>query len=239
MVMRKNIFCLLLALSAMIAAAATPGDALTCWRAGAVVDSAAVARYGIERCFASEPIPDAVFERMKGKSYKDNCTIPRDELRYLRLLHYNAEGKLQLGEMVCNRAIADDVVDIFRNLFRQRYIIERMVLIDDYDANDERSMTANNTSCFCFRPVSGTAVLSNHSRGLAVDVNPLYNPYVKRRDGRVIVEPEAGRPYIKRHKKFRQKIDVNDACYKEFVRHGFTWGGSWNSVKDYQHFEKP
>jgi hypothetical protein len=99
-------------------------------------------------------------------------------------------------------------------------------------------MRDNNTSCFCFRTVSGRQHLSYHARGLAVDINPLYNPYVRTgKDGKQIVEPATGKPYCDRKKDFQYKIDKNDLCYKLFLQNGFTWGGSWRTMKDYQHFE--
>ena len=189
--------------------------------------------------FSVSMIPDSVFARMQGKSYPRDCRVQRDDLRYLRLMHYDGEGCVRHGEMVCNKAIATDVVEIFEELFRQHYPIERIRLIDDYDAQDEQSMRDNNTSCFCYRVVTGTAVLSKHSQGMAVDLNTLYNPYVKRKkDGTLHIEPSTGRPYVDRKRSFPYKIDESDLAYKLFKKHGFQWGGHWRSVKDYQHFEK-
>ncbi len=191
----------------------------------------------LDTCFQSHLIPDSIFQRMQGRSYKADCTVPRSELRYLRLSYVDAKGQTRQGEMVCNRQIASDLVDIFRQLWKAGYRIERMQLIDDYDADDQRSMEANNTSCFNFRTISGTHTISKHGRGLAVDVNPLYNPYV--RNGRV--EPTGGRKWAfnrERRKDIPYKIDTADLCYKLFLQHGFQWGGSWRNSKDYQHFEK-
>lgn len=207
--------------------------------AGGIVSAEEVARIGAEPFFSAVPIGEDIKARMRGKSYKANCTVPFDELCYLSVLHYDLNGEIRRGEMVCNRLIADDLLEIFRVLFDARYPIERMVLIDDYDADDERSMLANNSSAFNFRFIAGTNKLSSHSRGLAVDINPLYNPYVKRRkDGTLFVSPEAARPYADRSREFPCKIDADDLCCREFLRHGFVWGGDWHSLKDYQHFEK-
>lgn len=192
----------------------------------------------IGKWFTASEIPAAVMERMKGKSYPKNCTVKPSELRYLRVLHHTFDGKTKVGEMVCNRRIATTLLTIFRQLYNANYPIERMVLIDNYGANDEASMTANNTTCFCFRPVAGSKKLSNHSRGMAVDINPLYNPCVKTRNGKTIIQPKVGKDYTNRAKKFNGKIDRNDLCYKLFTQHGFAWGGSWKTLKDYQHFEK-
>ena len=193
----------------------------------------------LAQTFTSSPIPDSVFQRMQGRSYPRDCSVPRSELRYLRLSHVDAQGREHVGEMVCNKAIAQDLLDIFRELYRQRYPIERIRLIDDYEAVDEQSMRHNNTSSFCFRRVSGTQKLSKHARGMAVDINTLYNPYVRKgRDGRRIVEPATATPYADRSRSFPYKIVKGDHLHRLFLQHGFTWGGSWRTMKDWQHFEK-
>lgn len=193
----------------------------------------------LAQTFTSSVIPDSVFQRMQGRSYPRDCSVPRSELRYLRLSHVDAQGREHVGEMVCNKAIAQDLLDIFRELYRQRYPIERIRLIDDYEAVDEQSMRHNNTSSFCFRRVSGTQKLSKHARGMAVDINTLYNPYVRKgRDGRRIVEPATAAPYADRSRSFPYKIVKGDLLHRLFLQHGFTWGGSWRTMKDWQHFEK-
>lgn len=192
-----------------------------------------------QQAFAVDTISDALFQRMQGRSYPDGCTVSRSELRYLRVLHYDAAGRLHTGELVCNKAIAADLIDIFRQLYEARYPIERMRLIDDYGADDERSMQHNNTSCFCFRAVAGSRKLSKHALGLAVDINPLYNPCVRQlKNGRQTVQPKDGAPWADRKAASPYKLEQGDLCYRLFAEHGFTWGGSWRSLKDYQHFEK-
>ena len=189
--------------------------------------------------FTSVEMPDSIWHRMQGRSYPQGCEVPRSDLRYLELSYVDFEGDEHLGQMVCNRHIADDLLYIFRRLYEARYPIASMRLIDDYGADDARSMAANNTSCFCYRRVAGSTALSKHSRGMAVDVNPLYNPCVYVRSGRVL--PPEGRAYAHgrdRRKDIPGKIDTADLCYRLFVSRGFRWGGSWRSLKDYQHFEK-
>jgi hypothetical protein len=209
------------------------------WEAGRLLSQAEADSMGVETCFRADTISDDVFARMQGRSFPSHCTIARSELRYLRLLHRNAEGAIVMGEMVCNRSIAADLIDIFRELYLAGYPIERMVLIDDYEANDERSMTANNSSCFCFRTVAGSRKLSKHAQGLAVDINTLYNPCVRyRRNGSRSIEPAAGARYADRSIVTPYTIVNGDLCYRLFTQHGFTWGGNWRTVKDYQHFEK-
>lgn len=206
------------------------------WEAKTIVSDEEVKRAGIENCFTAEPLSDATFQRMQGKSWKKDCTLKRDELRYLKILHRNAEGRTQLGEMVVNTQIAERVLRIFRKLYEAGYRIERMVLIDDYDGDDDRSMEDNNTSSFNFRTVPGSQKLSNHARGLAIDLNTRYNPYVTKRG----VSPRNGRAYAfnrDSRKDIPYKIDRNDLAYRLFKAEGFTWGGDWHSSKDYQHFE--
>lgn len=209
------------------------------WQAGSVVSEAQIKAYGLEKCFQQQAVSESVFARIKGKSYKAHCPLPLTDLRYVKVLHCNAEGKPQLGELLCHKNIATDLVDIFKNLYKAHYRIERMILIDAYGADDERSMSANNTTCFNFRYVAGTQRLSNHSKGCAIDINPLYNPYVKHsKNGVLHVSPASARPFADRSKKFAYKIDTTDLCYREFIHHGFVWGGAWKRSKDYQHFEK-
>ena len=189
--------------------------------------------------FSVDTLSNAVFARMQGKSYPTECSIDRKDLRYLQVLHYDAEGRVKKGELICNKMIADDLLDIFQKLYEAHYPIEQITLIDNYDADDERSMTANNTSCFCYRQITGSKRLSKHSRGMAIDINPLQNPCVQtRKDGSMLVEPLAGRRYVNRNRKYPYKITKGDLCYRLFIEHGFSWGGNWRSKKDYQHFEK-
>ena len=165
--------------------------------------------------------------------------VARSDLRHVRVLHVDAQGKVHGGELVCNKAIAQDLVEIFRQLYQARYPIEKIRLIDDYDADDEQSMSDNNTSSFCYRTVSGTKKLSKHALGMAVDINTRYNPWVRTgTDGRQLVSPSNGLPYADRRKQYPYKIVKGDLLYRLFIQHGFRWGGNWRTMKDYQHFEK-
>lgn len=188
--------------------------------------------------FYIEEISDDVFGRMYGKSYKEDCTLDRSELRYLHVLYVGFDGNSHEGEIVCNKAIADDLIDIFRELYNSGYEIEKIRLVDEYDADDERSMSDNNSSCFNFRFISYTTTVSKHGKGMAIDINPLYNPYVKTVEDKLSVEPANAVEYVDRNNDFEHKIDENDLAYKLFIEHGFSWGGAWKSSKDYQHFEK-
>ena len=130
--------------------------------------------------FSIREISDDLFDRMKGgNTYKADCIVPREDLRYLMVLHKDKEGNTHQGEIVVHKLIADDVLEIFEKLYDAGYPIERMVLPDNYLADDETMMRDNNSSSFNFRFISHTTKISKHGLGMAVDINTLYNPYHK------------------------------------------------------------
>ena len=189
-----------------------------------------------ETFYISE-IDEKIFARIDGKSYKKSCPLLLSELRYLHVLHKDLSGKTLEGELICNVRIAEPLTDIFKKLFVENYPIEKIRLIDEYDADDELSMRDNNSSCFNFRYVSYTNRISLHGFGLAVDINPLYNPYIKTVDGKKIIAPDTSADFEDRTKSFPYKIEANDLCCKLFAEHGFKWGGDcWDDEWDYQHF---
>lgn len=194
--------------------------------------------------FFYEPITPAIEARIRGISYPADDTdieVSLDELSYVGVLYNDFNGNVMQGELICNNSIALDLVEIFEELYRSGYQFERIELIDEYGGDDTLSMENNNTSCFNYRIVDGTDHLSKHAYGLAIDVNPFYNPYVvfnKDGSGETYISPKGSEVYADRSKDFPYKIDESDLCYKLFIEHGFTWGGNWNSSKDYQHFQK-
>ncbi len=188
--------------------------------------------------FTSSEITDVIKERITGLSYAEGCTVPYEDLRYLQLSYVDFNGQTQLGEMICNKAIAGDLLDIFSELFHNGYQIDKIRLIDEYGADDDLSCDDDNTSCFNYRVVAGSTNLSKHALGLAVDINPFYNPYVTYPDGKIRISPKGSEAYADRSSDFPHKIDENDLAYKLFTSHGFTWGGHWKTLKDYQHFQK-
>ncbi len=192
--------------------------------------------------FYYEPLTDTVKQRITGISYPESgCTVPYEDLLYVGLLYHDFNGEEQTGELICNKAVAQDMVEIFYELYQNDYQIERIRLIDEYNGDDTASMADNNTSCFNYRVVDGTTSLSKHAYGLAIDINPFYNPYVvynKGGTGNTYISPAGSEIYADRSQDFAYKIDENDLCYRLFIEHGFTWGGNWNSSKDYQHFQK-
>ena len=119
--------------------------------AGMVIDIAGYDREIIDSLFIIEELNQETIDRITGKSYKDNCDIPYSDLRYIRVLHMGFDGDTHIGEMIVNKAIASEVVDIFKELYVISYPIEKMILIDEYDADDIKSMEDNNSSAFNFR----------------------------------------------------------------------------------------
>ncbi len=240
----KRIRFVFLILAILIASTASGQE--KSWKAGVEVSASEAKEMIGTEAFVATVIPKDVKSRMLGKSLPKNATkISISDLRFLKLLHYTLDGKIKTGEMVVNKAIAHDVIDIFRELYNNKYPIERMQLIDDFNANDEESMRANNTSGFCYREIKGSKRLSKHSQGRAVDINPLYNPcfrIVFNTKGDSIgykrLQPETAAPYTNRSKTFPYKLTANDLAVKLFKKKGFTWGGNWKRSKDYQHFEK-
>lgn len=188
--------------------------------------------------FYYQEISEEIKSRIKGKSYKDNDEIPLSDLRYVKVLYWGFDNETHEGELIVNKAIAEDIIEIFKELYEIKYPIERMILVDEYDADDNTSMAANNSSAFNYRNIDGTDRISVHSYGLAIDINPLYNPYVRYRDGKEIVTPVNGIEYADRELDCPYYIKACDPLYEAFVKRGFTWGGEWKNSKDYQHFEK-
>lgn len=191
----------------------------------------------MDRAFSISEINEEIFARIDGKSYKKNCPIPLSELRYLRVLHKDLSGATLTGELICNVRIAEPLTDIFKTLYAENYPIEKIRLIDEYDADDELSMRDNNSSCFNFRYVSFTNRISLHGYGMAVDINPLYNPYIKDVNGKKVIAPDNSADFEDRAGDYPYKITADDLCCRLFKAHGFIWGGDcWDDEKDYQHF---
>jgi len=206
--------------------------------AGSIVDDFLVSQEIIDGCFYYEEIPNDVFVRMDGNSYKEDCTVPLSDLRYVRVLYCGFDSSSHTGELVVGKSIAEDITEVFRTLYAARYPIGKMVLVDEYGGDDNASMLDNNTSAFNYRIVNGTTTLSRHSQGMAIDINPLFNPWVYTLDGKNVIDPPAGSQYADRSLDNLYYIDHEDLCYRLLTDLGFEWGGDWSSSKDYQHFSK-
>ena len=204
-------------------------------------------RYTLKEGFYYEPLSDNLRRYITGISYPvadgdeaEDLVVTFDDLCYVHIMHMDFEGNPTEGELICNVHIAQDLVEIFYELYRNEYQLERVLLIDEYDGDATVSMEDNNTSCFNYQMAEDSSSPSKHAYGLAIDVNPFYNPYITyNEDGSQKVSPAAAVSYADRSASFPYKIDEDDLCYKLFIRHGFTWGGNWNNSKDYQHFQKP
>lgn len=221
------------------------GDPLESMEVGELVDASAVAA-NKDQYFKAYEITegDAVYNRINGKSYYANDNIGLSDLRYIKLVHYNFDHNVQTGELIVNAAIADDVINVFKELYDAQYEIQSMQLVDDFwtgdgDSSDSNSIDHNNTSAFCYRMVTGGGTLSNHAYGRAIDLNPQQNPYVwYDSNGQAKWSHENANSYIDRSCGDPHVIVQGDTCYNIFTKYGFSWGGSWGNPIDYQHFEK-
>jgi len=153
-----------------------------------------------------------------------------DNLRLVNVYYYGFDDKLHKGQLVVHKDIVLDMIEIFELIRESHFPIGKVIPISKYGWSDEKSMQDNNTSAFNYRFISGSRVISNHAAGLAIDINPALNPYVK--NGNSLPEnciydtTKAG------------TILSDSELVKEFKRRGWQWGGDWKSLKDYQHFEK-
>jgi hypothetical protein len=166
-------------------------------------------------------------------SWRKGCPVPPERLRMVRADFWGFDRRVHRGELIVHRDHARRILAVMEKLFDAHYPIERMRLVDAYSADDDRSMAANNTSAFNCRRVSGTRRWSEHAFGLAIDVNPLRNPYVTA-GGRV--SPPAGRRYANRARAGAAMIRPGDKVVRAFAAAGWKWGGSWSGSRDYQHF---
>ncbi len=167
-------------------------------------------------------------------SWREGCPLHFDKLSLLNLTYWDFDGQVRTGELVINTSVAADVVTAFEGLFDIGFQIERIELVDNYGGDDKAAMAANVTSGFNCRYVDGTESWSNHAFGLAVDINPLINPWA--RDGNVL--PLEGEPYTNRDLELPGMINLGDEAITIFEEVGWSWGGVWQSA-DYMHFSKP
>ena len=193
---------------------------------------------------AAEPAPEfkasaltpELVEKIRHTTWHPGCPVSLKDLRQVHVSYHDFRNQTRTGILIVNRVVVPDVLAIFRFLFQHNFQIERMVPIEEYGGDDDASMAANNTSAFNCRDATGKpGVFSNHSWGLAIDINPLTNPYVK--GGTVL--PPGGRNYLDREKTWPGSILKDGIVVHEFEKAGWTWGGRWADRQDYQHFEKP
>ena len=163
----------------------------------------------------------------------EGISIPQSIINNLVLVdvfYYSFDGNLHKGQLLINRAVKNDIIEIFEFIKESRFPIDKVIPIAKYDWSDEASLSDNNTTSFNYRFVSGTRIVSNHAYGYAIDINPVQNPYIKRNKilplG-AVYDPDAP-----------GTITRDSQLVQEFKKRGWSWGGDWRSVKDYQHFEK-
>ena len=211
--------------------------------AGTVISNERVDDAQLSEYFVSVMISDDVYNRIIGKSYIENPYVSLDDLRYLKLLHYNFDHQIQVGELIVSAELDVEFLEIFLELFVQEYEIQSMYLVDNYwtgDAitTDDASIAANNTSAFSYRIVPMSGNLSRHAYGKAIDINPRQNPYVEYYNGVPYWEDENADLYIDRSSGLDHMITHDDECFRAFDQRGYIWGGDWWFPLDYQHFEK-
>ncbi len=186
-----------------------------------------------------EPVPDAAWRNMNGKSWHAHLPCPsREELALLKVPYWDFNGVARTGELIVGRSAAHDVAKVFDTIFASRqFRFAKIRLIDHYNGSDDASMADNNTSAFNCRKVEGSQGMSKHARGLAIDINPIQNPY---RDAKGTY-PRAGTRYgipAERKPGITGLIVEGDIVTRAFAGIGWSWGGHFKSIKDYQHFAK-
>jgi hypothetical protein len=179
-----------------------------------------------------ERLDAATKAEMTGVSWHRGCPVPLRELRVIHMTFWGFDREAHTGDLVVHRRWADDLVHVFRRIYRARFPIRRMRAIERYDGDDRRSMRADNTSAFNCRYVAGTTRWSQHAYGRAIDLNPVENPSVSGDH----VSPRAGRRFADRSLQRRGMVHRGDVVWRAFHRLGWGWGGSWSGTQDYQHF---
>ncbi len=185
-----------------------------------------------------KPVAGRVLDRARG-SYRPGCPLPLSDLRYLNVGYVGFDGRAHRGELLVHRRYARSIVGVFEELYDARWPLRRMLLVDSYDADNDRSLAANNTSGFNCRPVAGTRRWSDHAFGAALDLNPVQNPYVVPGD----LRPPSGAGFSRLDRAPGARlpdgtIGENDLVVRAFARIGWRWGGHF-ATPDYQHFYAP
>lgn len=179
----------------------------------------------------ASPAPAAVIRR---STWAPGCPVAAEDLAWVRLTFWGFDDQRHTGELLVNAAAAADLVTVFRTLYDARFPIEQMRITTKADQVAEPTGDGNDTGAFNCRPVRGATVFSQHAYGLAVDVNPFQNPYTK---GDLVL-PELAGAYTDRSWERPGMIEPDDVVVRAFASIGWTWGGSWRSLKDLQHFSR-
>lgn len=178
-----------------------------------------------------ENVDSKTYHNMKGKSWTDNCPINIQDLHHLRLNYIDYEGKKQIGELLVHKTISEDVITIFKELYEAKYPIQSMRLYSDFDGKNSLE-EANNTTSFYCKPKAGKRKISKHAFGLAIDINPMQNPYKGKH-----LWPQGAKKNLERDSTTPGLITTQTKIFEIFTKHGWKWGGL-NKHSDYMHFEK-
>lgn len=144
--------------------------------------------------------------------------------------YFGFDDKLHKGQLVVHKDVKKEIEEIFEIIKLTRFPVDKVVPACEYKWSDEESMNENNTCSFNYRFISGTRIMSTHANGLAIDINPRLNPYIKNGEvhpANAVYDPEVP-----------GTLTAESLVVKEFKKRGWKWGGDWKSLKDYQHFEK-
>ena len=194
-----------------------------------------------EQFYISE-IPDEMYERDEAVYTDENCPVKREDLRYLHVLNKNWDGETLEGELIVNKHIAEDVLDILLKLYEADYrigeigIVNNSIVKEDYYVC-EQSILYNIS--MCFRTYSLVNHESKHGLGLALDINPVVNPYTENGEVPQTLLYMFEHYPPERDSNYRYMIREDDLCVQLFKEHGFEWGGDWDDPKNYMHFEIP
>ncbi len=167
-----------------------------------------------------------------GSSHRPGCPVRVADLRLVTVTHLRFDGSTARGELVVHRDAAAAVVQVFRSLLSARFPLASVRTVEAFGSDDARSMAANNTSAYNCRRTTGGTGWSEHAYGRALDLNPVQNPYVR---GTTVL-PAAGRPYVDRARSRPGMVLAGGPVVRAFAAAGWKWGGSFTSLKDYQHF---
>ncbi len=173
-------------------------------------------------------VPDALAR----STWTEGCPVPPEELAYLTVSFHGFDGLNHTGDMIVAYAVADDIVSVFEQLHAARFPIEEMRIVTRADLDAAPTGDTNDTTGFVCRPVTGGTSFSEHAMGLAIDVNPFHNPYIR---GDLVL-PELAVVYTDRSRDRPGMIQPGDVVVEAFTAIGWKWGGDWTSLKDYQHF---
>lgn len=162
------------------------------------------------------------------------CKQLTKELAVVKVRYWGYDDKEHVGALIVHESLGSEVIEIFQALFEYRFPIQGMDPIFSTQ-KDDAAMSNNLTGSFNCREVTAQpGIMSQHSYGRAIDINPMINPYVKDK----LVVPNGAEKHIDRNLPEKGKICANSVVTELFAKYGWDWGGNWFDMQDYQHFEK-